>query len=302
MITSIPGFPRPVPSPPAKRHRIGPSKHGMGAFAVCDMELGDLILAERPLLVMPTTLKKPPLRDGLNYANLPPHQVMKMVLLEYEGLLGQCVQNMLPENKKTFFRLCNSLKAEDGYGQVLGRMRTNGFVITVEKDCDHAATFNEASRFNHSCTPNVTYHFDVPSFSIRLYAIRPIKSGEELFVAYTKHNLSTRQRQAFLRSYGFTCACSACSDRNWDTRLKCIESSLDAGSTVKGSPDKVYKQTLRWIKVIEDANLPSLTVYSKHVRRAEILATMLGKWEEAGKYRALLDKLHFVEYGRLTDT
>ncbi|KAG6820058.1 hypothetical protein H0H93_005990 [Arthromyces matolae] len=51
-ILSIPNFPTPVPQLSEALHRIGPSKHGsLGVFATRDIDIGDLIYAERPLLV-----------------------------------------------------------------------------------------------------------------------------------------------------------------------------------------------------------------------------------------------------------
>ncbi|KAG6847702.1 hypothetical protein H0H93_006432, partial [Arthromyces matolae] len=54
-LLSIPNFPQPVPSPPEPRHRVGPtdSVHALGLFATRDLKMGDLVFAERPLLVTP---------------------------------------------------------------------------------------------------------------------------------------------------------------------------------------------------------------------------------------------------------
>ncbi|KAJ7183106.1 hypothetical protein C8R46DRAFT_507825 [Mycena filopes] len=37
--------------------------------------------------------------------------------------------------------------------------------------------FLNLSRVNHSCSPNTTYRFDLPSFSYRLFAVRDIVEG-----------------------------------------------------------------------------------------------------------------------------
>ncbi|KAF8876956.1 hypothetical protein BD779DRAFT_1650515, partial [Infundibulicybe gibba] len=56
-ILSTPGFPAPLAHPP-KVHRIGsaPGK-SLGIFATHDLDMGDLIYAERPLLVLPSCTK-----------------------------------------------------------------------------------------------------------------------------------------------------------------------------------------------------------------------------------------------------
>ena len=53
-ILAIPGFPQPVPVPNPPRYKITPTKGvgvGIGLVATIDLDIGDLIVAERPLIV-----------------------------------------------------------------------------------------------------------------------------------------------------------------------------------------------------------------------------------------------------------
>ena len=53
-ILAIPGFPQPVSVPNPPRYMIGPTKGvgvGIGLIAAVDIDVGDLIVAERPLIV-----------------------------------------------------------------------------------------------------------------------------------------------------------------------------------------------------------------------------------------------------------
>jgi hypothetical protein len=64
--------------------------------------------------------------------------------------------------------------------------------------------------FNHSCTPN-TYPFYDGSKMHHL-VLRPIKKGEQLFIAYQKFYQCPieERREIFLRKHYFICGCEAC--------------------------------------------------------------------------------------------
>ncbi|KAG6848501.1 hypothetical protein H0H93_016502 [Arthromyces matolae] len=294
-ILSIPGFPHSVPYFDPPRYRIGPSAHGKGIFATCDIDLGDLIFAERPAVVLPAAI---PVQFDIPYdASLA--ECIKIQLTEYEKILEICVGRMLPQAREAFFDLYNS-HTEDGSGPIFGRIRTNGIEIRIGEDRDevHSGTFIAASRINHSCIPNVTHRFEQSSFSLRLRAVRPIKAGEELFISYAHTNATKEKRQLELRSYGFQCTCAACSDPNWDTRLALIEQSY---ANITGEPNKVMKESLRWIKVIEDLQLHSNVGYGVHLLRVGMMALLLGKPEMGKKYTQMAGKVNFAKTGEPLD-
>jgi len=64
---------------------------------------------------------------------------------------------------------------------------------------------------NHSCHPNSHNSWDSNAEHENIYAIRPIKAGEEITISYDQGGPSN-VRQAFLKdAFGFNCTCSRCS-------------------------------------------------------------------------------------------
>lgn len=52
LVLSTPGFPSPIVHPPRVTYEVRETgEHGLGVFATEDIEAGDLILAERPLVI-----------------------------------------------------------------------------------------------------------------------------------------------------------------------------------------------------------------------------------------------------------
>ena len=62
-----------------------------------------------------------------------------------------------------------------------------------------------------SCTPNAVYHFDPQSFTFEVRALHLIPPNAQIFISYIDPALPRPARQDALASYGFTCACPACS-------------------------------------------------------------------------------------------
>ena len=63
-----------------------------------------------------------------------------------------------------------------------------------------------------SCAPNVHIRFDIPTFSLRVIALREIKAGEQLFYCYCSPNESVKKRRKQLATYGFECQCKVCTN------------------------------------------------------------------------------------------
>lgn len=77
-----------------------------------------------------------------------------------------------------------------------------------------------------SCSLNAMFNFSLSSFSMQFHAMCDIKAGEEIFYAYTNIYLPAAHHCKKLESYGFTCACTACSHAT-------LESDKFHGSTAK---------------------------------------------------------------------
>lgn len=173
-LTKIPGF------------RIADAgAKGLGVFALRQFHRGDLIVSEPPLFS---------LRDGGgNFAVL------------------SAIRGLSPEKLQQYESLVNA-HAESGRFEdpLMGIFWTN----SLQMDQDHSGIFVQASRFNHSCSPNARYSWNPAINRFRIYALRDIACGDEILESYlSSRNVygSTRAaRQARLARYAFTCACVVC--------------------------------------------------------------------------------------------
>ena len=155
-ILSTPGFPRPVKKTAGGRvnHRVRPSPFGgLGMFATRPVRTGDLIVAERPLLISQRGFE---VKVGSGPGGLTQAEMIQVHMQEWEEQLGIALKRMTDENRKAFMALANS-HTEDGSGPILGIIRTNGY--KVPGLCDGAneddntrtytAVLNVMSRINH---------------------------------------------------------------------------------------------------------------------------------------------------------
>lgn len=101
---------------------------GLGLFATRDIKMGELIFAERPLIITPCNI-------GLITLYLPNVEsqhdaktTLAIVRFEWEKKLELALGKMTPDDQAAFTSLANCHK-EDGSGPLLGISRTNGFGI-----------------------------------------------------------------------------------------------------------------------------------------------------------------------------
>ncbi|KAG6819576.1 hypothetical protein H0H93_010567 [Arthromyces matolae] len=254
---------------------------GMGMFATCDMEIGDFVFAENPVVFV---------LDPLD-TNQDKH----------ERLLGACVSRMDEPTRDAFFELHNGRQE---LGEIMGRIKSNEFPIVVEEDEESepfAAISLKTARINHNCNPNVVYHFDEPSFSIRVHAIRPISSGEQLFRSYCNHHLPRSERHLGLKPYGFTCTCPACSDPEWDDDLSKLEDGLYQPTTQfeieNPDIDTIISESMQWIKTIEEVGLQSHRAYYGHLLTVGIMAQTFGSKETGRACLNMAQKIYFANVG-----
>ncbi|KAL1660765.1 hypothetical protein GGF50DRAFT_106030 [Schizophyllum commune] len=258
---SQPGFPHPVERPAIPAHRIASAGQGkgLGVFATRDIGPGELIIAERPLLMIPL---------GVPTAkNIPAHFTMKQMiqasLAEWEKALEMLVERMLPERREAFMKLANS-HTTDGSGPILGRIRTNGIAASGlhyqgkrGPEGRFSATCELISRVNHSCSPNARYTFNKPTFTSRLRAVRDIKAGEEITITYSRLDVPSAERQKDLAPYGFVCTCDACrGGAESDARRVKIPSEISP-ALKRGR----IEQLLDLVALIEREKLQDLPVY-----------------------------------------
>ncbi|EDR10227.1 uncharacterized protein LACBIDRAFT_316887 [Laccaria bicolor S238N-H82] len=310
-ILSTPGFPRPVEKTAGGKvyHRVKPSPFGgLGMFAARPVRTGDLIVAERPLLIAQRGFE---MRDESGSKGLTQAEMIQVYMQQWEEQLGIALNRMTDENRKAFMALANS-HTEDGSGPILGIVRTNGYEVPGlndghEDDSTRAytAVLNVMSRVNHSCSPNTTHHFDMASLSFQLRAIRDIKQGEELFYAYCDILRTKSERAEELAPYGVVCVCPGCVGATKETDLLRSElakriAKLRADHHVwmkDHSRPNVLVASLKLIAEIEKEGLTDAPSFIVLLRMVVEVYSASGSGNSAMKY---LDQLnnHFRASGR----
>lgn len=154
-IAAIPNFPKTYKKPGQPRHRIGSVPNmGLGMFATRDLKAGDVILAERPIAVIPRKLGL--LAASGQGSDLYPEKVRA----EWNKQLQMLVDRMSPDNRKAFNELTNVLP-EQG---MLGVFGTNSFglseIMGDENDDENTyiALCKDGARVNHRSAPIFKWH------------------------------------------------------------------------------------------------------------------------------------------------
>ncbi|KAF9546664.1 hypothetical protein CPC08DRAFT_769613 [Agrocybe pediades] len=214
-VFSLPGFPQPMPKPlgpPSFAVRSTPDM-GLGFFATRDIKVGELIFAERPLLMVPRGLRVKDLEDSMIMTRYGGEQITE----KWDKTLDVAVRRMSLDDREAFLSLTNVYEGI-GAGRLLGIIRTNGYpirnLIDGPEDREPRDSYvyfsvtKTGSRINHR--PNVDFDFDLASFSSSAIATKDIKAGEQLFHSYCSVENSAATRRSQLARYEFVCKCLSC--------------------------------------------------------------------------------------------
>jgi hypothetical protein len=155
VIYNAPGFPKDITClRSSQKHYFikSTTTMGLGMFAGKNLNAGDLILAERPLMVVPMILPMP--------VNFPPElnaeQKVQAYLHEAGKTLKRVFDRMTPSDQKSFLALSNAHTA-GGNNEMFGIVRTNGLGISElarEETTDvfadmYSGICDNLSRVNH---------------------------------------------------------------------------------------------------------------------------------------------------------
>lgn len=88
---------------------------------------------------------------------------------------------------------------------VRGIWRTNRVVAG-----DSDAVFETVCRIRHSCCPNARLDWDPDAGRMEARALKELKMGEEVTVAYVDYNAPLEERRKRLEPWGFVCVCVRC--------------------------------------------------------------------------------------------
>ncbi|KAF8513962.1 hypothetical protein JB92DRAFT_2811742 [Gautieria morchelliformis] len=242
-------FPRSLPTPrPSYEIRDAPGK-GLGVFATRNIAFGEIIVVERPLIVMPLLLLCSP---GRTEAERKENTQLTIAAL---------VASLNPDDRRTFFSLSNCKKTLD-LGEIFGIIMTNAIKLPVPCVPEtYACVCPTISRVNHSCGPNTAFTFDMKTFSMCLQAGRDIPVSTEITASYCTETLSRVERLRELdEKYDFTCTCSYCarpsaaSDRarmelqNWEATHPTFKQWL---ATPNRDPDALLLSSARALLMIK---------------------------------------------------
>jgi len=161
--------------------RSSPGK-GLGVFATVDIPRGTRIMAN----------------ECLFYVVGP-----KAMISEIEAGFN----NLTPAHQNDYL----ALRCPDypGKSPIIRRWEANCFAM------DHdTGIFLEASRINHSCTPNALFKWNANIQRETVHAIVDIPAGTEIETSYCPPHKDAYSRREKLEHYGFDCLCDPCRQDN----------------------------------------------------------------------------------------
>ncbi|KAG6318055.1 hypothetical protein E4U44_008211 [Claviceps purpurea] len=163
---------------------------GKGLVAIRNIPRGTRILAEKPMITMPTD-KTPE---------------------EHRTLICQKMDSLSIDQRHAFLSMHNVYPSNDTAEQYIGIFRTNA--LLTKEFPDEAGIFLEACRINHDCDNNAIYDWKLNEKIKRhtVHAIRDIEDGEEITFSYVSLLDDRKTRQSKLKEqFDFTCLCRVCS-------------------------------------------------------------------------------------------
>jgi hypothetical protein len=261
---------------PQKTYFVRPSPgRGLGVFALRDLEMGSIIMSERPIL----TIKRPDFVKGTGY---PMSAVSQLVRSEFELLSPK-------EQDEVLGLTFHATKTEEESSDELGLIfRSNAY-----KTGEEIGLFPKIARINHSCRPNTSYYWNSKLNKRIVYANRKIKKGEELFDSYISLLLTHEERQKRLEPYGFRCTCEACA----------LESkSMWENDRRRGDIRKAFIkfQPLLTLKMPEP-DTDSAKMQARRDAKASLLLVELVQQESLADYYAIAYKIAAISHARVQE-
>ena len=198
---------------------------GLGAFATRDVEPGDFILAEKPLLQIQNAHY---LAEDVEAEFNKLTEEKKAVYMSLASAHGQdpskypTATSSEVTDKRERRRIHEQHEARIGEDKtVFSICMTNAMQVE-----EGAGIFEIASRFNHACVPNACFCWDEEKKVETIYAVHDIAQGEvrdfrtlflgcantrqEITLCYCDPFYDISMRKWELMHYGFECQCKAC--------------------------------------------------------------------------------------------
>lgn len=220
----------------------GPSSHvqtrssgegrGLGLFTTRSIPAYSEILREAPLILLEPTDDLPQLYEQFISLRKPGSD--EALQRRYLALSHQEVPQRDQRLREKLTERGFDAATVEEMVLVASIMQTNAFNVDVGNGmgCNHRALFPQIARINHSCVPNAHVCFYPSSTStitatektasslhhhlrrhegrMVVHALRNLREGEEVQIAYFSILLSRPERQTKAQKWGFTCRCPAC--------------------------------------------------------------------------------------------
>ena len=213
---------------PLPNVEVRPSNgRGLGLFAVDDIPAYTRILEDHALLSLASGEDIPELWQK--------YRTLSVEEKQQFDELGYSSHQLAKES-----HIIEALKTrgyEDDEAKYMVRVSSRFMANAFKEDSRWRATlFLTVARINHSCTPNAQTHYRPASGAKMLYSFRDIKAGEEMEISYFGVTMAYSDRQNRAKSWGFTCACPACSitgvyrNDDYERALSRIRGVLEIGA------------------------------------------------------------------------
>lgn len=194
---------------------------GNGLFAARDIPPGTRMIAETPILTIPSSAEHDAERAFCHAWYILPEEKRKKFdeLLYIPSLITQTLRDTIRAWYKE-----NGITASDGVVlkgkrlQDASKAMAKRFAIFITNRVQMGSNsaygtgvFASYSRINHSCVPNSHNGYNPTIGRFTIHSTHEIRAGEQVFISYINGICRTRsQRQKALDKWGFTCTCQAC--------------------------------------------------------------------------------------------
>ncbi|KAI1735668.1 hypothetical protein F4680DRAFT_452756 [Xylaria scruposa] len=198
---------------------------GLGCFATRDIAPGEIILVDFTTILLP--------RTGNQNATCAQIATLYNDLHELDQREWMALAAHMRADRWELYRMCYRQ-----LGPHLGNDTPESYAMrAMQFDCNSFeipgtrlnALYLVASRFNHSCDPNVWYENELVLGRWVGRASRNIAQGEQLFITYISNHAPTAERQINTNGWDFTCGCDKCLGAN-DTYTAFLEDARDVAN------------------------------------------------------------------------
>ncbi|GAA5898080.1 SET domain-containing protein [Sporobolomyces salmoneus] len=173
---------------------VSMSGKGFGAVAEKDLQLGEMLTAERPLCIWPSKLDEKEAKE----------------LFEELG----------EREQQVYMDLAPVVAKDVKLDEIRSRRAANGFSIALppvpgySESQTVAMVFPKISRINHSCIPNASQVMNFMTLRMEVFSITSIPAGTEVTIEYQPGMIAmtkSERQAALFESFGFDeCLCRLC--------------------------------------------------------------------------------------------